>query len=154
APRPSRLLDDGRTLTPFPTLERLLAPSLRDAARLLDRVIGGTTSVRRRLDRSGGRLTAEQFRVEQVLFAAAGVLVALLVVVGAGARARMINPGAALLFCALAAGAGALTRDRMLSMEAARREQRLLQEFPTVAELLALAVGAGEGAAGALDRVA
>ena len=29
----------------------------------------------------------------------------------------------------------------------------MLAEFPTVAELLALAVGAGEGAVGALDRV-
>ena len=33
------------------------------------------------------------------------------------------------------------------------REQRMLSEFPTIAELLALAVGAGEGAVGALERV-
>jgi tight adherence protein C len=35
----------------------------------------------------------------------------------------------------------------------ARRERRMLAEFPTIAELLALAVGAGEGAIGALSRV-
>ncbi len=34
-----------------------------------------------------------------------------------------------------------------------RREQRLLLELPPVAELMALAVGAGEGAVGALERV-
>ena len=37
--------------------------------------------------------------------------------------------------------------------QADHREQRMLAEFPTVAELLALAVSAGEGATGALDRV-
>ena len=46
-----------------------------------------------------------------------------------------------------------VARDRWLTREAERREQRMLAEFPTVAELLALAVGAGEGAVGALERV-
>ena len=35
----------------------------------------------------------------------------------------------------------------------AARESRMLAELPTIAELLALAVGAGEGAVGALERV-
>jgi tight adherence protein C len=35
-----------------------------------------------------------------------------------------------------------------------RREERMVAEFPTVAELLALSVSAGEGAVGALERVA
>src|SRR4029079_11725736 len=48
---------------------------------------------------------------------------------------------------------GVLGRDRMLSVQVSRREERMLAEFPTVAELLALWVGAGEGAVGALDRV-
>ena len=39
--------------------------------------------------------------------------------------------------------AGALARDQWLSREANRREQRMLAEFPTVAELLARAVSAG-----------
>ena len=41
----------------------------------------------------------------------------------------------------------------MLSMSANKRERQMLAEFPTIAELLALAVGAGEGATGALERV-
>jgi tight adherence protein C len=48
---------------------------------------------------------------------------------------------------------GAILRDSALSHSANRREQRMLAEFPTVAELLALAVSAGEGAIGALERV-
>jgi Flp pilus assembly protein TadB len=48
---------------------------------------------------------------------------------------------------------GVLGRDRWLTREVARREERMLEEFPTVAELLALAVTAGEGPVGALERV-
>jgi tight adherence protein C len=48
---------------------------------------------------------------------------------------------------------GVLGRDRWLTREVSRREQRMLEEFPTVAELLALAVTAGEGPVGALERV-
>ena len=40
---------------------------------------------------------------------------------------------------------GVLGRDRWLTREVTQREQRMLEEFPTVAELLALAVTAGEG---------
>jgi len=48
---------------------------------------------------------------------------------------------------------GVLGRDRYLTQQVARREERMLEEFPTVAELLALAVTAGEGPVGALERV-
>ena len=56
-----------------------------------------------------------------------------------------------LVLCAV--GSGIVARDQMLTRAARQREDRILQEFPTVAELLALAVGAGEGATGALERV-
>ncbi|MCA1825177.1 MAG: type II secretion system F family protein, partial [Frankia sp.] len=38
-------------------------------------------------------------------------------------------------------------------VQVTRREERMLAEFPTIAELLALAVTAGDGAVGALERV-
>jgi tight adherence protein C len=47
---------------------------------------------------------------------------------------------------------GVLSRDTYLTTQVRRRERRLA-ELPTVAELLALAVAAGEGPAAALDRV-
>jgi tight adherence protein C len=153
SPSPSRLLTDSRAVTPFPTLERLLAPVLRDVAGFLDRAIGGTASVRRRLDQSGSELSVEQFRLEQVLWGAGGLIVGLLVAVLAAARGISAAP---MLFLAVAVAcviAGVLGRDRALTSQVARREARMLAEFPTVAELLALAVTAGEGAVGALERV-
>ena len=152
-PRPSRLLADRPALTPFPTLERLLGPALGDLARTVERGVGGTASVRRRLEQVGGRASLEQFRAEQVIwggfgFAAALGLALLSVATGSGA-----NPLAVLLSAGLLTLLGVLSRDRWLTRQVARREQRMLEEFPAVAELLALAVTAGEGPAGALERV-
>ena len=151
-PRPSRLLADARTLTPFPTLERLLAPALRDATAFLDRWLGGVTTLRRRLAQAGGTRTVEEFRAEQVVWGAGGVLVGLALSLLALASGG--GEPAALLVLTLGLGLlGVLARDRWLTREITRREERILAELPTVAELLALAVTAGEGAAGALDRV-
>ncbi len=153
APRPSRLLLNARALTPFPTLERIAAPAIRDGVRVLERVLGATTSVRRRLEVAGRGMTVEQFRAEQLLWGGAALLVALtlslFVVVRVPGRAIP-----ALIFCCGAAVVGVLARDHWLTHEVRKREQRMMAEFPTIAELLALAVAAGEGAVGALERVA
>jgi tight adherence protein C len=154
APRRSRLLDDPLHPTFLPGLLRLLAPVLVGLARRLDGLVGGTPSVRRRLDRCGNRLTLEQFRIEQVLWAALGVMATIGLTGLALGRGMRVNPVEAVTLAAVIAAAAALARDRALTVEATRREHRMLQEFPTIAELLALAVAAGEGAAGALERVA
>jgi tight adherence protein C len=153
APRRSRLLDDPLHPTLLPGVLPLLAPVLVGLARRLDGLVGGTSSVRRRLDRCGNRLTVEQLRIEQVLCAALAVMASLALVGLALARGMRVNPVEAVVLTALGAATGALARDRALTVEASRREHRMLQEFPTIAELLALAVAAGEGAAGALERV-
>jgi tight adherence protein C len=94
----------------------------------------------------------EAFRAEQVVWAAAGLLLG-------GVFATLLwwqrsTPIAPLLVAVLASGAaGFLGRDWALGRQVARREDQLLAEFPTVADLLALSVAAGEGAAAALDRV-
>jgi tight adherence protein C len=153
APRPSRLLVDSIALTPFPTIERLLGPVVRDLAGRVDRLVGGATSVRRRLDQAGGRMTLEQFRVEQVLWGAAGLSAGIALAVLAAARGSHASPLAFLILAAVLSVAGLLLRDRMLTAEVRRREVRIVNEFPTIAEMLALAVGAGEGPVGALERV-
>jgi len=53
AARPSRLLESQETVTPFPTLERIVRPFVSDAVRLLESWLGGGRSVRSRLDRLG-----------------------------------------------------------------------------------------------------
>lgn len=153
APRPSRLLAQSGSATPFPTIERLLGPWLDDAARFVDRAIGGSASVRRRLDQAALDTTVEQFRVEQVIWGAGGLLVGLALAVLATVRHSTAGPFAFLVLSMTFALGGVLGRDRQLTAQVRRREARMLVEFPTVAELLALAVAAGEGAVGALERV-
>lgn len=139
--------------SPFAAILRLFGPSLRGGAARLERWLGGATSVRRRLARAGIDRTVEEFRIEQVLWGAAGFGAALLVSLVA-LSAGIGNPVGLLVLCGVCAVLGVLSRDTYLTSQVRRRERRLLAELPTVAELLALAVAAGEGPAAALDRVA
>ncbi|MFC9690853.1 type II secretion system F family protein [Kribbella sp. NPDC056951] len=139
--------------SPFYAILRLFGPSLRSGARRLERVLGGANSIRRRLARAGLERTVEEFRIEQLLwgtaaFGAALIVSLLAVAFGVG------NPIGMLVFCAVVGVVGVLARDTYLTTQVRRRERRLLAELPTVAELLALSVAAGEGPAAALDRVA
>ncbi len=152
-PRPSRLLLEQRALTPFPTLERILRPVLADLTSLLDRALGGVASARRRLEQAGRGMTLEQFRAEQIVWGGAGLVAGLSLALLSLARGGGTPPLALLLLTLLLAVGGVLARDRWLSREVARRQERMTAEFPTVAELLALAVAAGEGPAGALERL-
>lgn len=150
---PSRLLGRSAPSTPVAVLERLLGPVLADVVRGIERLTGGPASVRRRLDQLGGGRTVESFRAEQVLWGVAGAAAGVLLAVALAARGGV----SLLLLVALvviAATGGVLARDYVLTRQVRAREQRMMAEFPTVAELLALSVGAGEGAVGALERVA
>ena len=152
ASRPSRLLASGRALTPFPTLERIVGPFVTDAARMLERFLGGTVSIRHRLEQSGRGTTLEEFRAEQVLWGGGGLLAGIAASLLLSANGSF-RPVPLLVLCLICTVTGVLARDRWLSREVARREERMMAEFPTIAELLALAVAAGEGAIGALERV-
>ena len=142
-----------RTVTPFPTLERVAQPYLARGADLLERVLGGGSSVRRRLVQSGSSMSVQQFRVDQLIWGAAGFGAGVMFGLLMQASGRAGAPLSLLVLCVLAAAAGVVARDRKLTHAVRVREQRMLAEFPTVADLLALAVGAGEGAVGALERV-
>jgi tight adherence protein C len=151
--RPSSLLARPSPLrTPFPVLERLLAPVMADAARAVERLMGGSGSVRQRLERAGREPDLDAFRAEQVVWASLGAATGL-VAGGLLWVAGSVGPVLAVLMVGLGAGGGVLACDQALSRRARGREARIVAEFPTTAELLALAVAAGEGAVGALERV-
>lgn len=148
APRPSRLLTTARQDTRIATA---LAPLVAGIGGRLDALLGGADTVRRRQQRAGLAADVDRFRAEQVLWGVAGGLVG--AVVGGLVLATGGSPVRAVLFLAVGTGVGVVAKDLHLSRLAARREQVMLAEFPTIAELLALSVAAGEGAVGSLDRV-
>jgi tight adherence protein C len=149
--RPSRLLAVRRG-GGGPGWLQILDPVIRDLGRGVEQLLGGATSVRRRLQRAGLPPDVEGFRAEQVVWGVGGGVLGLLAATMMWlSKGGSVIPLAFLVFCAV--GSGVVARDQMLTMSATRRERQMLAEFPTIAELLALAVGAGEGATGALERV-
>jgi tight adherence protein C len=120
---------------------------------VLERVLGGGTSVRRRLEQAGSSLSVQDFRADQLVWGASGfgAGAALSLLLQAGGQVR--SPLALLVFSAAAGVAGVVARDQQLTRAVRQRERRILAEFPVVADLLALAVAAGEGPVGALERV-
>jgi len=153
-PPPSKLLErPSATSAPFAVARRLFGPVLGEAVGLLDRLIGGSSSVRRRLRGLGSSATVEEFRIEQVVWGAVGTIAGAALTVAAGLLRGGVDPLLVVLAAAGGAVAGVLGRDWWLSRELQRREEAMLSEFPVVADLLALSVVAGEAPVDALERV-
>ena len=130
----------------------VFGPPLRAAADTVERVLGGATSVRRRLARADLDRTVHEFRIEQVLWGVSAFAATATI----GVLRLLTHPGPPLIWAVLSAIAfvtGVLARDTHLTSQVRNRERQVLAEFPTVAELLALAVAAGESPVAALDRV-
>jgi tight adherence protein C len=153
-PPPSKLLArPSATSAPFTVARRLFGPVLAEAVSLIDRVVGGSASVRRRLTGLGARTTIEEFRIEQVVWGVAGMILAAVVTVAGGLLRSGVDVVLVVLVAIGGLLAGVLGRDWWLTRELERREQAMLSEFPVVADLLALAVVAGESPVDALERV-
>ena len=154
-PRPSRLLaQPSATATPFAVARRIFGPALGDLVGVVDRTVGGAASVRRRLNGLGSTLTVEEFRIEQVVWG-----------VGGDARQRAAG-GRSPAGHAAGSTRSSSARSRWPAWSAAcsaatgtsrgnssAREAVMLAEFPVFADLLALAVVAGEAPPDALRRV-
>ena len=129
----------------------VFGPSVRRMAAAVERILGGGATIRRQLDRLGSSLSVEQFRVQQVLWG----LAAFAVTAGFGivwSTRSTVSPVALLLLCAIAFAGGVVGRDQVLGRAVRQRERRMVEEFPTITDLLALSVAAGEGPVGALER--
>jgi tight adherence protein C len=143
-PSPSR--------APTSTVASVFGPLLASAAGGIEKALGGAHSVRRRLERANLERTVHEFRIEQVQWGLVGFAVAAAYAVLDALRSPG-NPASGLVLCLVGFAFGVLLRDNRLTAQAVERERRIITEFPTVAELLALAVAAGESPVAALTRV-
>jgi tight adherence protein C len=149
----SRLLNTGEhNLAPFGPLERILRPILRDGLAALGRLNPVSKATARRLAQAGINKSPVDFRAEQLLWAAAGFAISIVFIV-LGAASGRFNPVLAAVAVLGSAIGGFMFRDYWLGSQIRRRESKMMAEFPSLAELMALAVSAGESATGALDRV-
>ncbi len=133
-------------------VDELVGPVMRGAARRLESVAGGSASISRRLQRADLDLSLADFRVQQVVWGLSAFAVtslgALLVLSRAPGRAVPLA-----VLCVVAFATGVLLRENRLTAQVRRHERAVLAELPAVAELMALAVAAGEGPVAALERV-
>jgi tight adherence protein C len=130
----------------------VFGPLVRRAADVVERILGGSASVVRRLERARLPMTLHDFRISQAVWG----LVAFLVAAVPSSLIALRSPERAvplMVMCGCAFALGVLLRENRLTAQVSRRERRILEEFPTIAELLALAVAAGESPVAALDRV-
>jgi tight adherence protein C len=104
------------------------------------------------LTRLGSTTTVEEFRVRQLAWGAVGFTgatgVATVVWIARGGSVPAL-----LILCVGGFLAGVLGCDSRLSTQVRARENRMREEFPVVADLLALAVAAGEGPVAGLERI-
>jgi tight adherence protein C len=141
------------TSAPFIVIRRLFGPVLAQAVAILDRTVGGAPSVRRRLAGLGSGASVEEFRIEQVTWGGLGLLAGAVLTLAVTHLRGGINPVLVGIGAILGLVGAVLGRDWILTRQLRHREATMLAEFPVVADLLALAVVAGETPADALTRV-
>lgn len=152
---------------PLRLADRLRAPRTRviergpiDALRqilglpLLRMVSRDGSDLDTRLRRAGRDGDADSYRLERLVWCASGVGIGVLAGVLLGVRNGTVSGGAVLALAAVGGLGGWLLHDRQLARATRMRATRMSDQLPTVAELVAFAVAAGEGPLAALDRVA
>ncbi|MGN5731827.1 type II secretion system F family protein [Arthrobacter psychrochitiniphilus] len=153
ASRRSRLLEKEEQVPLFGPLERIARLVLKDAVQRLGRSNISVHGLSARLAQAGRQESALEFRAAQLLVAGVGLLLGVLLALFLLWQGRLNLLGAVVLSVGPMMG-GYVLYDYLLSSRIQRRQARMLAEFPALAELMALAVGAGESAVSALDRVA
>ncbi len=123
-----------------------------DVRKFLGRFNIGATALARRLQLAGRDESPLDFRASQLVWMALGLLLGIAAALFSVAAGKFSLPMSLLGCLALAVG-GFLLKDYLLGARIKSREAKMLAEFPALAELMALAVGAGESATGALERV-
>ncbi|GAA1150152.1 type II secretion system F family protein [Nesterenkonia lutea] len=133
-------------------LGRIMAPVVEHVLSQLDRFSLDTRELRKRLSQANSSIGPNEYRLQQL---GLGVLGALL---GTGMSLMgfltgNFNAAFAVVTVLVLAGLGAALRENLLTSQIRRRQSRMLTEFPTVAEMIALSVSAGESAPAAFERV-
>ena len=155
AHRPRRLADRirvsrGRRVDrgPLDALRQMLGSPL---LRLMSR--DGSDLVTR-LRRAGRAGDADAYRLERLVWCVAGAGAGALMGLALGLRGGSVSGGAVTALLVVGVLVGWLAHDRVLARATRSRAGRMSEQLPTVAELVAFAVAAGEGPLAALDRVA
>ena len=116
----------------------------------LEKFTSSNDEVRQRLYALGD-VSIKAFRMRQLMWTVGGLFFDVLLALSVSLRGATVIVG--VLMPALGALSGALACDYLLKQNIQKRSNIITQELPDIAELLALAVSAGEPVRNALERI-
>lgn len=148
-----RTITEQSHLTTWGTLSTIATPLVQAGVAQLNKLNLGNTKLAARLKQAGSRLSVADYRAQQLILAVLGATLATAGTIWAAIH-HALHPVLGIIVIMMAAFLAFLSRDNLLTAQISRRRTKILSEFPTIAELLALSVAAGESAQGALERVA
>lgn len=131
---------------------QVAGPFWRRVTNFIGESLGSNAAISRRLKNCGLDDDVEAFRLRQATWGALGLAAAFAMSLAAWS---INHPPvlALMMWCAAGLVGGCVVCDQWLSSRVRSHEARMRAEFPTVADLLALAVAAGESPVGAIERV-
>ena len=143
---------ESTTLTTLGTLSTIAAPLIEAGVKQLNKLNLGNAQLISRLAQAGSKLTVADYRAQQLVMS---VIAAALATTGCiwATIHHTLHPVVGLAIIVTVTLLAFFLRDNLLTAQINKRRTVILAEFPTVAELLALSVTAGDSAHGALERV-
>lgn len=139
-------------LTTLGALSTIAAPVVQAGVDQLNKLNLGNAQLAARLAQAGSRLSVADYRAQQLIMAVAAAALATTGCIWAAVH-HTLHPIIGLLIVFGVTLLAFFSRDNLLTAQIKKRRSVILAEFPTVAELLALSVTAGDSAQGALERV-
>lgn len=133
-------------------ISTLFGPVVGDITAWVNRVNPVSGNLQARLRKAGLRMSTTEFRASQLGWAGIGLLLSLIWAIF-GTFAGSTHWFVATILVVVSTVSGFLLREWYLGEQIQRRSRRILSQFPSVAELLALAVAAGESTTGAIERI-
>jgi tight adherence protein C len=131
----------------------LLGPSLSRGVLALDRVLGGRDAQRVLFAASGLEGTFENFRATRTVGGIAGMGAGVVLGAALSALTTISALQGVLAGALLGVVMMVVWRDRMVTRAVRERKERITEEFPSIIELLGLALAAGDSLPRALTRV-
>lgn len=148
----ARFLGPSRVSSPLGVWGRALDPLAQRLDRVLTIFSSPEQELQARLRQAGRDVSPQEYRLEQLQWGVAGLVAGLALAV-CTSLVRTLDPAALVLLVIAMPIAALAACDYRLKAQIAKRRESILTEFPTIAELLALSVSAGEGPLAALERV-
>lgn len=146
-------LSEQQSLTTWGTLSTISAPIVQAGVDQLNKLNLGNAQLTARLAQAGSRLNVADYRAQQLVMAVAAAALATVGCLWAAVN-HALHPIIGLIVVIAATTIAFFLRDNLLTGQINKRRTKILAEFPTIAELLALSVAAGDSAHGAIERVA